>query len=345
MPYNSGPGEWWIDDGGNVSASPLVDAEKLPGKHVLLGLVDAHAHASVARGTSGPVPLDPAGALTNLDAWRAAGISIVRDLGAPGSVTLSLSVPRGFPRVEAAGRFLAPAGQYYPQLHDPVEESSLVNAARTEIARGAHWVKVIADFPRTLEPGASSTSTYTSRAIAGVVQAAHAAGARVAAHSTIENVVDLIGAGVDSIEHGFGMTEDALQLMAGRGVAWTPTLCARFAPGRFDRTSPEGRRRLQATEERTQELLRLAVRLSVPILTGTDVAGSVAGEVAQLVRLGLDPADAIAAATTSAYGFLGLAPDRPGTPANVVTYKEDPLGNPEVLLSPAAVVIGGVRVR
>lgn len=87
------------------------------------------------------------------------------------------------------------------------------------------------------------------------------------------------------------------------------------------------------------------MRLSVPILTGTDVVGTLPGEVAHLTRLGLNPADAIAAATSWAYGFLRVVPNQPGILATFVTYHEDPLSDPKVLQSPAAVVIGGVRVR
>jgi len=109
--------------------------------------------------------------------------------------------------------------------------------------------------------------------------------------------------------------------------------------------TPESRAIFEHAKERTQELLPLAVRLSVPILTGTDVVGTLAGEVAHLARFGLSPADAIAAATSWAYSFLKVVPNQPGILATFVTYQADPLGDPKVLQSPAAVVIGGVRVR
>lgn len=345
LPFDSGVREWWIDHEGRLSSERLVDADKLPGEHVLMGLVDAHAHASVAPGAAGPVPLGSAGAIATLDVWRAMGVAIVRDLGAPQSITLSLSIPPGFPRLEAAGRFLAPAGQYFPQLYEPVAEAHLIDAARKEIAAGAGWVKIISDFPRKIEPGAVSEQTYTIESIARLVEAAHKAGARVAAHSTIDNVIDLVRAGVDSVEHGVGMNEDALRLMSERGTAWTPTVSARFDPERYNQASPEMRRRIEASQERTQELLPLAVRLSVPILTGTDVVGTLPGEVAHLTRLGLSPAEAIAAATKWAYGFLRVVPNQPGSLATFVTYDEDPLSDPKILESPAAVVIDGVRVR
>jgi imidazolonepropionase-like amidohydrolase len=83
----------------------------------------------------------------------------------------------------------------------------------------------------------------------------------------------------------------------------------------------------------------------VPVLAGTDVAGTIAGEVAMLARHGLDPAEAIAAATTTAYGFLGEDPARAGSPANLVSYESDPRNDPSVLAAPAAVIVNGVRIR
>ena len=66
-------------------------------------------------------------------------------------------------------------------------------------------MKIVSDFPRKIEPGAVSEPTYTIESIARVVEAAHAAGARVVAHSTLDYVVDLVHGGVDSVEHGVGI--------------------------------------------------------------------------------------------------------------------------------------------
>jgi len=150
-----------------------------------------------------------------------------------------------WPAVQAAGRFLAPAGRYYPDLLDtPVEEADLVSAAMAEIGRGAAWVKVIADFP-DLAAGTDAQASYPAAAIARLAAAAHQAGARVAVHSTVPGAGQLIAVGVDSVEHGFGLDEDAIRAMAGRGTAWTPTLGAllalRDAPG----ITPQRRRRFE----------------------------------------------------------------------------------------------------
>jgi imidazolonepropionase-like amidohydrolase len=79
----------------------------------------------------------------------------------------------------------------------------------------------------------------------------------------------------------------------------------------------------------------------VPVLAGTDVVGSLPREVALLAELGLDPVQALAAASDGARRFLGV--EAPG--CDVVTYDADPREDPAVLATPAAVVIGGVRIR
>jgi len=77
----------------------------------------------------------------------------------------------------------------------------------------------------------------------------------------------------------------------------------------------------------------------VQVLAGSDVVGTVAGEIDQLVKHGLTVTQALEAATTSATEFLGLTGD------DLVTYDADPSEHPDVLASPAAVVLRGHRVR
>ena len=88
------------------------------------------------------------------------------------------------------------------------------------------------------------------------------------------------------------------------------------------------------------ELLELVRRLGVRVLAGTDVTGSIPREVALLAQMGLDPKDALAAASTWPRRFLGA----PAT-ADTVTYHHDPRQDPGQLARPAAVVAGGIRLR
>jgi imidazolonepropionase-like amidohydrolase len=148
---------------------------------------------------------------------------------------------------------------------------------------------VIADFP-DLAAGTDAEATYRIDSIARLVAAAHEAGARVAVHSTVRDAGRLVAAGLDSVEHGFGLDERAIRDMAGRGTAWTPTLGALLALLDAPDMAPGRRRRLREGLARVTELLPLAVRLGVPVLAGTDVTGSIPGKVALLAQTGLEPA-------------------------------------------------------
>jgi imidazolonepropionase-like amidohydrolase len=337
-----------VTEAGTWISSPPADAELLPGRFAVPGLVDAHCHLAVARNDQGePAGVDLDTAAANLAAARSAGVTAIRDTGSPGRITIQLLARQGEGGLFVSGRFLAPAGQYYPLLHDPVPADHLIDAALAEVAAGARWVKLIGDFMVIAPDGArtSPVPTYPIADVRQLVDAVHAAGARVAAHTTTAHVKALIEAGIDSVEHGLGLDADDLAALAARGGAWTPTLCAVTAPP----TGPDDpERRAQRAEflDRLSHLLPLAAGLGVTVMAGTDVAGTVADEVALLAKFGLEPPAALTAASTGARSFFGLpATIADGELADVVTYHEDPRDDLDTLARPAAVVARGVRIR
>lgn len=346
LPDGDRPVDLWVDGAGCLVAEPVHGAERLPGRYVAPGLVDAHAHPAVGWEAGAPVALDQAETLKALAGWARSGVCLVRDTGSAGGSVLQLDLLPGMPRLQAAGRFLAPAGQYFPALlPEDAPQQRLTELALGQLARGGRWVKVIADFPSVADgtPSGRPRPTYSGEAIEAMAAAVHAAGGRVAAHVTTDLVSRLVQAGVDSIEHGTAIDESALHLMARTGAAWTPTLCAVLNVP--DTASEAARQRVGDYRQRLPELLPLARRLGVPILAGTDTAGTVAREVALLAQHGLEPAAALAAATITAYRFLGEAYDQHGQPTTLVTYESDPREDLTVLSSPSAILIDGVRVR
>jgi imidazolonepropionase-like amidohydrolase len=324
---------------------PAAGTEPLPGRFILPGLVDAHCHLSVGWADGEPVALDAGAMRANLRQAHTAGVTAIRDTGSPGSVTLELAASAEGAGLRACGRFLAPAGRYYPALHVPVPRAELVAAALAEVRAGATWIKLIADFPH-LNPGelpSDPAPTYPLADIQGLVEAVHGAGARVAVHSTTRYVTELIAAGIDSVEHGTALDEADIASLAARGGAWTPTACATTSirPGE---TAVQRKQRLERTE-RLRYLLPRAAGLGVTIMTGTDVAGSIPREVTLLAELGLAPEAALAAASTAARRFLGFAVPEEGEPADLVSYHDDPRDDPAVLGHPAAVFLRGTRIR
>ena len=341
LPFGDRVRARWIDPSGGWSEREIPGAEFLPGRFVLSGLVDAHSHPAVGSGPSGPVALDLARTRANLLAWAESGVTLIRDVGSPGGLTLTLPAEEGLPAVRAAGRFLAPPDRYFPELLvEPVGDADLVRAALWEVRRGATWVKVIADFPQ-LSEFTGVAPTYPVELIAQMCDAVHEAGARVAVHATLGDLGDLVRAGVDSIEHGPGLDEHTVVDMGRRGVAWTPTLCAIIAAAEDPDIPPERRERAREARSRFAELLPGAVQAGVPVLAGTDVVGSIPREVALLAELGLEPSQALAAASVWPRQFLAPHEER----ADIVTYYHDPREDPSDLRRPAAVVVSGRRLR
>ena len=192
--------------GGDRVAAGTGEPEELPGRYALAGLVDAHAHPTVAADEHGPYLGDGAFGAARLEEYAASGVTVIRDAGGLSQVTLGFArtAAMGWPVVTAAGRFLAPAGRYFPRMHSPVAPDELAAAIQAEVAAGAAWVKIIGDFPEWGEDGPvpnSTAPTYDLGMLRQAVDAAHAAGARVAVHSNLPDS-GLTGIGADSIEHG-----------------------------------------------------------------------------------------------------------------------------------------------
>jgi imidazolonepropionase-like amidohydrolase len=315
--------------------------QPLPGRFGLAGLVDSHAHPSVDADRDGPFLSDRAHSQATLDQYAARGVTVIRDVGGLNTVTLDLArnPAPGRPLMTAAGRFLSSPDRYFPRMYRPTTAGQLVDAVRAEIAAGAEWIKIIGDFARWGADGPvadTAAMTYDLDTIGQAVATAHSLGARVALHSTLP-ASELIDIGVDSFEHGTALTRADVEALGARGGAWTPTLAAVTA--HHDAPDPALRRKVAEISERVRDVLPYALAQGVRILAGTDVVGTIAQEVSLLVKHGLTVEQAIAAAGSSARDYLGVAPA-----GDLITYDADPRSDPQILDSPAAVVIRGVRV-
>jgi imidazolonepropionase-like amidohydrolase len=345
LPFGEQVEEWWVRDG-ILHDEPVFGAVDLPGGWVLPGLVDAHAHLTIDINGTGFANGSAALIGANCQAQRAAGVLAVRDAGAVPGARLD-SLPPGGPRVIPSGRLFAPAGRFHDHLHDPVPAEQLVTAALEEVASGLTWVKIIADFPGPDGNWAIAPITYPIEVVRALVEAVHAAGARVMAHTSTGHVAELVRAGVDSIEHGPAITPDLLREMAARGTAWTPTL-ATITGYLEPLIALDGLvgDYVRGTFAQWHETIPLAEQLGVTLLAGTDeiAHGSLAREIAQLRRFGLSPASALDAASTMARDYLGLSGFRAGAPADLVTFATDPRLDPATLELPAAILLGGSLV-
>jgi len=349
LPYGDAPTDIWIADC-KLTFAPQRGAEELAsaGGFVLPGLVDCHVHLTLDFAESGLPPGSVQLVDANLRGHLISGTLLLRDIGAVSDATLHLSHQTS-PSVHAAGRFLAPADGYFG-LQQPTTSDELVGRVTQQVRSGARWIKVIADFPRNPGDLMNGEANYPQEVLNNAVEAAHVAGARVAVHTMSRAGIEAgLASGVDSIEHGPAIDEHLLTSMAARGIPWTPTLViASAAAGMAEEMG--GSRAAAAVRdgfENASNLVPTAARLGVTILAGTDMLppGCVWQEVAALFRTGLDPADALAAASTTARAFLGEPGLEEGAPADLVLYGSDPRNDPELLSSPALVVLNGERVE
>ena len=186
--------------------------------------------------------------------------------------------------------------------------------------------------------------------------AAHAAGARMTAHTFSEEAVAvLVRAGIDCVEHGTGLTEELIDEMARRGTALVPTL---LQVGNFERIAaraeakfPAYAAHMRALAARFPAVLRAAVEAGVPIYVGTDAGGSIphGSIVEELLCLheqaGMAPVDVLAAASWQARHWLGFPGLVHGGLADLVAYDRDPRVDLQVLRSPKRIVLRGRVVR
>jgi imidazolonepropionase-like amidohydrolase len=339
LPDGDEPADWWIA-GGRLSAEPVDDARELPGAFVAPGLVDAHVHLTFeARDRLGLERGTPELIAAQLDLHRRAGVLAVRDAGSLPGVALEPE-PGGGGRVVGCGPFLAPPDLFLAHLYEPTPPEAAVDAARERVRRGWPWVKIIADHPG---PGGSPLAPrlgYPFDLMAQIADAVHAEGGRLAVHVMGDIVREVVEAGADSVEHGNWADPDTVREMAARGAAWCPTLTTvlHHIEPVADRLAAA-----RALLDRQRETLPLAAELGVTLLAGTDEEphGSVADEVAALVRFGVPAPAAIASATTGARRFLGLPGLEDGAPADVVVYDSDPRADLAVLARPALTILRG----
>jgi imidazolonepropionase-like amidohydrolase len=341
---------------------------------VLPGLMDCHTHL-LAR-----IPSGPDGYTLNLatksQAYRAlegaadaratleAGFTTVRDVENEGSeyadVALRDAVNEGLvvgPRMQVATRAIAAVGQYNPfgvspdlrnfptgaQMISGVEDAR--RAVREQIGHGADLIKVYADW---------AYPTLTIAEMTVIVEEAHKAGRKVAAHATtIEGIRNAITAGVDSIEHGHGADRQDLEMMKAKGVYWIPTMGYYFYE--VHRTdNPRSRKYMEGVLQRARQNIPIARELGVKIANGFDPSsaeghGQNAHEIIAMTKLGLSPLEAIRAATSSAADLLGwqgkVGSLDAGYYADMIAVSGDPLADIGELEKVKFVMKGGVVVK
>lgn len=356
-----------VQDGRIVAASAASAAHlDLSDLDVTLlpGVIDAHVHLAITNTDPSERTLPP-GLLAlrmarNARAQLRAGVTTVRDLGAPDGLDLQWrqALADGLvpgPRTIVAGRPIVAVGGHCAFMGRQVGNVAAARAAAEQaVAEGVDWLKLMVTAGLSTPGAAPHDQQLPVEVIAAVVEVAHAAGLPVAAHAVGgPGVLAAITAGVDSLEHGYWLGDAEVAAMLARGTVYVPTrTVARevadgvaVADARPPAAAQASARHADAVHP---ESVRRAYRAGVTIAAGTDYRhGSLPGEVALLVSAGMAPRDALRAATSAAAQLLrrpDLGSLEIGAVADLLLVRGDPLTDPRALQDAVLVVQGGQLV-
>ncbi len=333
---------------------------ELSGATLLPGLIDAHSHLFLHPYNEtawDDQVLKEAKAYRTLRAAEHAattlrsGFTTLRDLGTEGAgyadVALKRAIEDGIvrgPRLFVATRAIVATGSYGPAarnyrpdccLPQGAQEASgsdeIVRAVRHQASHGADWIKLYGDY-RT-GPNGEVRPTFSLAELRAAVDAAHDSGRPVAVHAMVDEAVRrAVLAGVDTIEHGYGGSQETFALMAEKGVAFLPTLTAPEAIGEYFHGHDEG---AEPTESMALAArgFRRALAEGVTVGCGSDVGvfahGTSHRELSWMVKLGMSPGRALEAATRVNARILRqdaeLGQLRAGFLADVIAVKGDPV--------------------
>jgi len=340
----------WVLDGRLTFTRP---SGKYGGEHdtvasdgwITPGFVDAHCHVGLS--PTGHVP-DPDAQAEQALLYRDAGALLLRDAGSPVD-NRSVQQRDDLPHLIRAGRHIARPKRYVRGLGIEVEPDDLVAEVERQVAYGDGWVKLAADWIDR-EVG-DLAPVWPDDALKAAIDRAHELGARVAAHVFGEDALPgLIAAGIDSIEHGTGLTDDLIAAAKAAGAAVVPTL---INIDNFPQIALAGEEKFPAYAAHMRDLfatsrerIRRAYEAGVPVYTGTDAGGSlphglVRSEIHALVGAGIPLADVIAQASWRAREWLGRPGLTEGAPAYLVVYDTDPRADLVAVMLPRRIVLRG----
>ncbi len=363
-----------VTSGGSAPAgAEVIDLSKAT---VLPGFMDVHTHV-LLQGDVTPaeydeqllkqsIPYRAILAARNAEIALSHGFTAMRDLETEGAMYADVDVKTAInngevpgPRMQVATRAMTPTGMYpllgyswelkMPtgvQYVDGVEGAR--KAVREEAMYGADWIKYYSDRRYHFEADRvlHSMVNFTDEEAKAIVDEAHRLGKKVAAHAIgSDGIAAALRAGVDTIEHGDGLTDALMDEVARKGVYWVPTLTVGLyvAPGRGGNW--------QKMADLQRENFGKAMKKGLKIALGTDAGGfdwkkvNQAKEFEYYVQYGMTPMQAIHTGTSVAAELLGWG-DKAGTVeagkwADLVAVSGDPLKDITELQKVKFVMKGG----
>jgi len=327
-------------DGDRWTTEPVANAELVGEGWLIPGLVDAHTHPGAEEPGDA---FDEVSLREDLHRHVAAGVTLIRSPGLAGEAPAWYGVDHDVPRAVNAGPWISQHGQFFESWGTKATLAEMPFVA-AEQARRTRWVKIIVDWD-------AHDPVIPLPTMQLIVDAVHAAGAKIAVHSQhTEGSRVAVAAGVDSLEHGMSLDLDLLDQMATQGTALAPTLAAFLSHMEEMRSMEMNERRRWFVRGATAHpaLTAAAFEAGVTILAGTDShpTGTIGDEIRAIWRAGVPAHDALGAGSWVARRYLGYEGLVDGAPADAVVYDRDPRIDLEELRSPRAIILRGeVRYR
>jgi imidazolonepropionase-like amidohydrolase len=356
------------------AGATVIDLRPLTG---IPGLIDVHTHMTYYWDQRpGTQPWSQQGrrrsaetvflAQENARKTLETGVTTVRDLGASESIDIVMRdlINRGAmvgPRMLVAGFGLsrqrtpprpgAPPGLPRGRIS---EMADIPVAVKAQVDAGADWIKMYGSTGSAAD--VTGDETFTFDEMKAAVDAAHAAGKRIAIHSYgPQGGRDAMHAGAESVEHAVDLDDSTLTEMAARGTYYVPTIDHNRYYAEYHEQfgyTPEQVAGLDAYRARNIETARRAWKAHVRFAMGSDAVFTMFGqntrELGWFVQIGMTPAEALATATTNAAALLGMSQTlgavAPGYYADIVAVAGDPLHDIHVVTNGVRWVMKGGQV-
>jgi len=357
--------------GKNIEVPKGAEIIDLKGRTVLPGIIDAHIHCLLdASGDPHSSMEKENEAVTLIKAQKAlertlkSGVTYVRDLGGTKYFDIGLrdAVNNGLikgPRMQVAGKLITMTGGHGHEMGreaDGVFETR--KAAREQLKAGVDIVKIMATggvMTRGVEPGSPQ---LTMEEIRAAVEEAHKASRKTATHAQgTVGIKNAIKAGIDSIEHGFFLDQEAVDMMKEKGTFLVATLVAPYwiIEKGVENGVPE------FAVEKSKKIIKehfasfeFAFKNDVKIAMGTDAGtpfnehGKNTYELKLMVEAGMPTIKAIKAATLGGAELLDIKEDfgslEKGKVADMVIVDGNPIENIEDIFKVESVYKDGKEV-
>ena len=359
-----------VGKSGDVEIPPQAERIDVTGKTVMPGLIDAHAHFFGVRNMD-PVTLiiDPShqrAMRATMEAWRVvdAGFTTVRDPAGMLGIYLKRAIKEKSiigPRILAAGLVISQTAGHgdlpfvpkelvkigiLSRIADGVEE--IRKASREQLRAGADFLKIMTT-GGVISDDDPQACQFSVDEIRALVKVARNARVRTAAHAQgLQGIKNALIAGIDSIEHGFYLDDECIEMMLDQGTYLVPTFAAFeaiIAHGRKAETGAKEQfvRKAEKAQEAHVESFKKAFNAGVTCGLGTDYPcdpfapmGANAAELEIYVnKVGLSPMDTIVCATRNNAQVLGLEKElgtlEAGKLADLLVVDANPLDDIGVL--------------